>query len=619
MRKLYAGLSLIGAGALVLACADGSKVVAPSGSVASPRFAASGVAGATFTTNNPAVDGLGTCNNGNPAATDPTINCNIYDQKAYVWLTGGPTSGGSALEDGTYFFAVLDPGGQHNDVNDGQNSPVFGGDVNTNKNLSDEHDPYTNRTFTVAGGKITVYTGTHDRFDADPGPGTDWMIRLMPYTDTPNPGGEYDMAVCQIGAGYDPSAEATAITPANCKYDNYKVRLSEPPPPEPDELIASIQIAPTQTNAIGEQHVFTVNASVAGGTKPYSVTITPSVVPAPGTYSSTCTGVAFSSNNNAFQCTITINSNVAGVFVGNAAIHVTDAGTPTQTADDNTADGTGVDGPATKTYVAATLSWTKTSDYPGGPLAGATFKIERIADRFGAAISPSNPIITGIVDCTANPCAGTDKDPAGGAFRVEGLLLGTWRITETAAPAFYSLAAGYQDVVIADLSNPTGSASLPFVDQLNFVGETATVRGFPWKATRSAPNNWFMYAPWVTSGGQTGISTVTGGVVTGTQLIAGQFYVAGTVKGSPVTGGPRSITITLTNAAFRFSPIANNVKIQPMASCGTNQSYVQPGQFAVKASASVIANSITVSTGLGTTALCYGVHVDVQRNPLMTP
>ena len=611
MRKLYAGLSLVGAGVLVLACADSSKVVAPTGGVASPRFAGSGVAGATFTTNNPAVDGLGTCNNGNPAATDPTINCNIYDQKGYVWLTGGPTSGGSALEDGTYFFAVLDPGGQHNDVNDGQNSPVFGGDVNTNKNLSDEHDPYTNRTFTVAGGKVVVYTGTHQRYDADPGAGVDYMIRLMPYTDTPNPGGEYDMAICQIGAGYNPSTEATAITPASCKYDNFKVRLAELPPPEPDELIASIQITPTATNAIGEQHVFTVNASVTGGTKPYSVTITPSVAPAPGTYSTNCPVGSFSSSNNAFSCTITINSNVAGVFVGNAAIDVADAGTPQQTASDNTAGGAGADGPATKTYVAATLTWLKTSNYPGGPLAGATFKIERIADRLGAAISPSNPIITGVVDCTANPCAGTDKDPAGGAFRAEGLPLGTWRITETAAPPLYNLASPlFQDVVINDLLSPTGSAALPFVNVLRLIGETAVVQGFPWAATKKAPNNWFMYAPWVTTSGKTGL--LPGPAA----LIAGQHYTAGQVVGTQ-QATTRSLQISLV-PGFSFAGVGSNVKVQPLASCtASSLTYIQPGQFTFKATATVVQSSITVS-GLPAAA-CYGVHVDVNRNPILFP
>ena len=612
MRRWYAAIPAAGVAALALACSD-TPPTAPerAASAPTPRFAASGVSGATFTTNNPAIDGLGTCNNGNPAATDPTINCNIYDQKAYVWLTGGPTSGGSALEDGIYFFAVLVPGGQNNDVNDGQNSPVFGGSTATNKNLSDEWDAYSNRTFTVAGGKVVSYSGSHTRYDADPGAGVDYMIRLMPYSNTTNPGGEYDMAICKINpATYNPATEATAATAADCKYDNFKVRLDEPPPPEPDELIASIQISPTATNAIGEQHVFTINATVVGGTKPYSVTITQSVVPAPGTYSSNCTVGAFSSSNNAFSCTITINSNVAGVFTANAAIAVADAGTPQQSASDNTAGGVGADGPAIKTYVAATLTWNKVSDYPGGALAGATFKIERRADRFGVPIVPSDPIITGIVDCTANPCAGVDKDPAGGGFRAEGLALGTWRITETAAPANYALANPvFQDVAITNLNNPTGAAAFNFVNTLIWIGETATGRGFPWSATQRAPETWFMYTPWVTTGIHTGLLPGPA------DLVAGQHYVAGTLVGTD-QGATRSIQITLTNPAFRFAPVSNNVKINPM-SCTTAQKYVPPGQFSVKASASVIANSITV-TGLAETA-CYGIHVDVQRSPLVVP
>ena len=66
----------------------------------------------------------------------------------------------------------------------------------------------------------------------------------------------------------------------------------------------------------------------------------------------------------------------------------------------------------------------------------------------------------------------------------------------------------------------------------------------------------------------------------------------------------------------RFTAVAGNVKINPM-SCTTNQKYVQPGQFSVKTTASVVANTITVS-GLAATA-CYGVHVDVQRNPILVP
>src|SRR5689334_19117917 len=99
---------------------------------------ASGVTGAAFTSVNENYDGTGHCQNGNG-----NNNCNIYDGKEFVWLNGGPSV--AYVGDGTYFFAVLDPGGQ-SDPNDG-----------AAQNLSDDYDAYTNRTFTVTGSNITSY------------------------------------------------------------------------------------------------------------------------------------------------------------------------------------------------------------------------------------------------------------------------------------------------------------------------------------------------------------------------------------------------------------------------------------------------------------------------------
>lgn len=149
------------------------------------------VSGAGFTTVNEAVDGPDHCENGNPQ-----VNCNLYDGKQFVWLNGGPAANGLG-PDGQYFFAVLEPGGQP--------SPNDGGA----KNLSDDFDARTNRTFTVSGGEVSAYAGTHD-FDSP-------FIRLAPYADTTNPGGVYIMAICSLARGYP-------VNPRDCKYDAFKVR-----------------------------------------------------------------------------------------------------------------------------------------------------------------------------------------------------------------------------------------------------------------------------------------------------------------------------------------------------------------------------------------------------------
>jgi hypothetical protein len=150
---------------------------------------ASAVTGAGFTSVNENVDGAGHCANGNP-----NVNCNIYDGKQYVWLNGGPST--AYVGDGSYFFAVLAPGGQA-DPNDGAAN-----------NLSDDVDTYANRTFSVTGGVVS-YAGTHTFADN--------KIRLADYADTPNPGGVYIMAICALDGGYP-------VTPSSCKYDAFKVQ-----------------------------------------------------------------------------------------------------------------------------------------------------------------------------------------------------------------------------------------------------------------------------------------------------------------------------------------------------------------------------------------------------------
>ncbi len=175
---------------------------------------ASAVSGAAFTTFNPWVDGdfKDVCKNS-------LINCNIYGAKPDVWLNGGPAANGLG-PDGQYFFAVLVPGGQP-DPNDGGA-----------KNLSDDYDAYTNRTFTVTGGEVSFYGGTHDQDSGDTldpsrpscssprgcaPDGNPPLIRLFPYADTWNPGGVYILAICSLENGYP-------VDPRDCKYDAFKVK-----------------------------------------------------------------------------------------------------------------------------------------------------------------------------------------------------------------------------------------------------------------------------------------------------------------------------------------------------------------------------------------------------------
>ena len=169
----------------------GMVVIGTAGSAsASPAVGA-------VTTSTSVADGTGACL-APSSATDP-VNCNRYADKADVWLSGLKTK----LADGTYFLAVLDPGGQL-DPNDGS-----GGLLST--------DDATARTFTVSGG---IISGSSHLVSAD---GT--KIQIAPFADTFNNGGVYILAVC-VAVGLPPAA----VAPRDCGYDAFKVNGAGGPP-----------------------------------------------------------------------------------------------------------------------------------------------------------------------------------------------------------------------------------------------------------------------------------------------------------------------------------------------------------------------------------------------------
>jgi len=181
--------------------------------------AGAGAAGnAAYTTFDPTIeDGgfTGGCVHGSE------INCNTYVSKSDVYVNGGPT-GGKGLANGEYFFAVLAPGCQNGGFLDGANGNLSDTTPGTGESgCSDEGagggDAVANRTFSVEGGVISCYSGTHVTGTAKNG---NEIISAFPYDDTPNAGGVYILAICPVGA----------ISPAPCKFDAFKVKGSGTPP-----------------------------------------------------------------------------------------------------------------------------------------------------------------------------------------------------------------------------------------------------------------------------------------------------------------------------------------------------------------------------------------------------
>jgi hypothetical protein len=209
--------------AVVLLVALGSAAVAQAKPIVpkTPVPTTPSITGAVYTTvnlNDP--NYASECKNGNPA-----VNCNQYTAKQFVFLNGGP-SNNQLQPDGVYFFAVLGPSGQSN--------PADG----TSDNLSDDYDCYLNREIVIKNGEVSgVLKSTDPACFKNPAVlpvGTGHLlsspfVQLWPYTDSPNNGGVYIMAVCYVGSPATTPTAPIALTnssnvdPKLCKYDAFKV------------------------------------------------------------------------------------------------------------------------------------------------------------------------------------------------------------------------------------------------------------------------------------------------------------------------------------------------------------------------------------------------------------
>jgi len=115
----------------------------------------------------------------------------------------------------------------------------------------------------------------------------------------------------------------------------------------------SITIAPSAVNEVGHQHVFTVTVTSIPGTTTVFNSITPHVTPTPDSMSTTCGSPNI--NGEVATCTVTIDSNSAGVFTATATAVVTVNGFQSTISTNGVAPNSGA---ATKTYVDALITIT---------------------------------------------------------------------------------------------------------------------------------------------------------------------------------------------------------------------------------------------------------------------
>lgn len=206
---------------------------------------------------------------------------------------------------------------------------------------------------------------------------------------------------------------------------------------------------PLDTNGITEQHTFTVDvqqddgfpAGAAGGDAvtgfgPVPNGITPVVTLTPGTTDAVVTGKTDSCASPGTvngSCTVVFTSNSAGTVTGSASVSLAFAGL-TGTVERST-DAVGANsGTAVKHFVEGTLSWLK-HDQDGSLLGGATFEVCRTTsyDSHSRTHTSITPVCLSVTDNDAR-----DVDTVAGQLELEGLVMGTYTVKETAAPAGYS-------------------------------------------------------------------------------------------------------------------------------------------------------------------------------------
>jgi hypothetical protein len=124
------------------------------------------------------------------------VDHNIYDAKEDVYLNGGPNSPNApctaaGLPDGDYYFQVTDPSGK----------------------IVLSTDSLLERKVRVKGGIIVKYLGTTHQLGT--GKCGSVTVQMMPYNDTPNPGGEYKTWMQPVAGFKD-------FLPSKSKTDNFK-------------------------------------------------------------------------------------------------------------------------------------------------------------------------------------------------------------------------------------------------------------------------------------------------------------------------------------------------------------------------------------------------------------
>jgi hypothetical protein len=224
----------------------------------------------------------------------------------------------------------------------------------------------------------------------------------------------------------------------------------------------TISIVQTQTNEVGQPHTFTITVTQAPGSAPPATTanISTNITPAGFTPVGTTCGASVPFIGNTATCTVTINSNSAGVFTANAtAVFTIDTETITRTTNGLN----GNSGPAVKTYVDMSIAISPLMDTnPVGEAHVFTVTVKKYpATASGATVNISR-VVSPTPDLANTTTCGTmvafSGDTATCTVTINSSTPGTFTVNATAVATIGGvLLTRDTDPLTPAVSGPNGS------------------------------------------------------------------------------------------------------------------------------------------------------------------
>lgn len=140
--------------------------------------------------------------------TGGTVDQNIYALKEDVYLNGGPNNvKASGLDpDFDYYFQVTDPSGKE----------LLSSDSIDHRMV---HVDSTGRIVSAVDHPTSPDTSAGNT-------GSNVVVQLAPYDDTPNPGGEYKVWLTKVG-DYDATKGVHGFLPSRSKTDNFRIGTND--------------------------------------------------------------------------------------------------------------------------------------------------------------------------------------------------------------------------------------------------------------------------------------------------------------------------------------------------------------------------------------------------------